>query len=54
MIKIEQTKDIVLFAHELVKYIQSLPAKEVNQEDVKFAMITLADALLIIDKYMQR
>lgn len=53
MPKIEKSDDIVSFAHELVKYMQSLPIKEVNQEDVKFALVTLADALLTVDKYIQ-
>lgn len=54
MIRLEKSDDITLFAHELVKYMQSLPAKEANQENVKFALTTLVDALLIIDKYMQK
>lgn len=54
MIRLEKSDDITVFAHELVKYMQSLSAKEANQEDVKFALTTLVDALLIIDKYMHR
>lgn len=53
MAKIEKSEDIVLFAYELIKYMQNLPTKEVNQEDVKFALVTLADALLTVDKYIQ-
>lgn len=53
MPKIEKSDDIVIFAYELVKYMQNLPAKEINQEDVKFALVTLVDALLTVNKYIQ-